>query len=243
MVPDQLLRPLRGAIDRLAVAGQRDPRRELDDPLQRRDVVAERVRPALRIEPDRRRDRIEDVVGSDEHAVAKQPELPVGVARERHRLPAVDPLARGDRRRVRHVADELRVGAAGAEQLVGDRAGDPVLPEPGCDALGPLRIAPDELALGEVELALANLGARQLRDVCRGAHVVGMEVRDHHPLDVEPAELLGPALTGVRQAEAGVDQRPAVVARQQVRMHVPRPRGQRQRDAADPIDELVHDRY
>ena len=70
-----------------------------------------------------------------------------------------------------------------------------------------------------------------------------MEVRDHQALDVEPAELLGPALAGVGQAEARVDERPAVVAGQQACVHVPRPRRQQQRDPADPIDELVHDVY
>src|SRR5204863_8275169 len=93
VVADQLARPLGRVRDRLAVAGERNARLELDHALERLEVVPERIWPALRVEADGGRDRIEDVIRGDQHAVAEQAELSVRVARERDRLPAVDALA------------------------------------------------------------------------------------------------------------------------------------------------------
>ena len=45
MVLDDLARAARGVEDRLLVPGVRDPRRDLLDPLQRLEIVAERVGP------------------------------------------------------------------------------------------------------------------------------------------------------------------------------------------------------
>ena len=63
MVLDQLPRAPDRILDRIAVSRQRDRRRELDRPLQRLDVVAERIEPALRPEADGRRDPSEQMVG------------------------------------------------------------------------------------------------------------------------------------------------------------------------------------
>src|SRR5581483_12216945 len=53
VVLDQLARA-RGRIgDRVAVAGKREPRPERDRPLERTQVVAERIGTSVRIEPDR----------------------------------------------------------------------------------------------------------------------------------------------------------------------------------------------
>ena len=90
MVLDHSERAADRILDRLAVARQREPRRELDRPLERVEVVAERVGPARRPEADGRRDRIEKVVGGDEHAVPEQAQLAVGVTGRRDDLPAVD---------------------------------------------------------------------------------------------------------------------------------------------------------
>ena len=68
VVLDQLVCAPHGILDRLAVTGQSNARRELDRALERPQVVAERVGPARGPEADRRRDSAEQVVGRDEHA-------------------------------------------------------------------------------------------------------------------------------------------------------------------------------
>ena len=101
MVLDQLASAANRVFDRVAVPGERDRRRELDRPLQRLDVVAQRIGPALRPEAHRRRDPPQQVVGGDEHVVREEAELAVGVARSRDELPAVETVS---------VFDEVRVG-------------------------------------------------------------------------------------------------------------------------------------
>ena len=93
MVLDQLARPLRRALDGIAVPAVGDARVELRRPLQRLEVVAQRVGTAFRVEPDRRRDPRQQVVASDEDAVAEEAEVSVGVTRCRDDLPAVDRVA------------------------------------------------------------------------------------------------------------------------------------------------------
>ena len=80
------------------------------------------------------------------------------------------------------------------------------------------------------------------RDVGRGTDVVRVEVRDHDARHraVDLRELRAPARGGVGQPEARVDDRPPVVAREQVRVDVPGPCRERQRDAADAAGQLLH---
>ena len=108
----ELARATGGILDRLAVAGQRDAGCELDRPVERGEVVAERIGAAGRPQADRRRDPPEEVIRGDEHAVAQQAQLPVGVARRGDELPAVDVLARLDEDRIPLVADERPVDGA-----------------------------------------------------------------------------------------------------------------------------------
>src|SRR5215208_5159582 len=98
--------------DRLAVAGVGDPRRELADAAERAEVVAERVGPAVGPPADGRRDRIEQEVGADEHAVAEQRDVAVGVPGHLEHAPAVDLVALVQQVRVAYEADERPVERA-----------------------------------------------------------------------------------------------------------------------------------
>ena len=109
---------------------------------------------------------------------------------------------------------------------------------------GQFGIAPDEQALPVVELALEHLGARQVADIRGGAHVVGVHVGDHDPPHLEARELLGPALFRIREPEPGVDERPAVLALEQVRVDMSRPARQGERHTQDSvIDPLGNRRH
>ena len=114
-------------------------------------------------------------------------ELPVGVPGRREQLPAVDVVAGPDELWVALVADERRVDRARPEQLLRDVARHAVTQEPVRDPLRPARVAPDELALGVVQLALEHRRAGQLGEVRGRADVVGMEVRDDDPGHLEPS--------------------------------------------------------
>src|SRR3954454_15910790 len=70
--------------------------------------------------------------------------------------------------------------------------------------------------------------------------MVGVEVRDHDPRDLEPVQRGLPARRGAREAESGVDEQPVVRAGQQVAVHVVDPERQRKGQASDPAGELVH---
>ena len=117
MVLLQLARSTCRILDRVAVPGQRDPRIELDRPVERREVVAERVGPARGPEPDRGRDPLEQVIRGDEHAVAQEAQLPVRVPGRSDQLPPVDVLAGLDEDRVTLVADERPVDGALPDEL------------------------------------------------------------------------------------------------------------------------------
>jgi hypothetical protein len=224
------------------VTGQRDPRIELDRAVERRQVVAERIGPARRPEPDRRTDAIEEMVGGDEHTVAQEAQLAVGMAWRRNELPPVHVLAGLDEARIALVADERPVDGALADELGGHVVRSSVEPEPVEEPFGPRRIPPHELALRVVERTLDDRGLRQLVEVGGRAHVVRVEVRDEDRRD-GPAglrQLERPRRLRVRKPDARVDERPAFVARQEVGVDVPRPRRERQRDTADPIAQLVH---
>ena len=78
-VLDQLSGAAARVEDRLTVSGVDDPRRELDRPLERSQIVPERVRPALRVEAHRRRDSLQEMIAGDQHAVTEKAEVAVGV--------------------------------------------------------------------------------------------------------------------------------------------------------------------
>ena len=73
--------------------------------------------------------------------------------------------------------------------------------EPVGDPARPLLVAPDELALRVVQLALADRRTRQLGDVGRGANVVGVEVRHEDPRDLRAVERSGPDLLRVGEPD------------------------------------------
>ena len=80
--------------------------------------------------------------------------------------------------------------------------------------------------------------AGELRDVGGRADVVGVEVRDEDAADLRAVERRRPDLLRVGKPDPGVDERPAVLAGQQVRVHVPGPGRQRRRDPANAEREL-----
>ena len=122
----------------------------------------------------------------------------------------------------------------------GRLVGQPVPLEVGDHALRPVVAAPDAQALLVVVGALEDLRAGQLVHDVRAADVVGVEVGDHDPRDLDSAQRLAPARLGVRQPEPGVDERPAVRPRQQVAVDVVDPERQGKREPADAAGELVH---
>ena len=224
------------------MARQRDARSELRRPLERPEEVTERVGAARRPEADGGRDPGQQVIGGDEDAVLEQAELAVGVPWRCDELPAVEVLARLDEDGIALVADERAVERALPDELRGDVVGDAVQLEPVPDPLGPVRIPPHELALRVVERSLVHGRARQLVEIGCRADVVGVEVRDEDRRDLAArfVELRAPGVLRVGSADSGVDDDPAVVSRQQVRMHVAGTRWQRQGDPPDPGVELVH---
>ncbi len=92
----ELARPPDRILDQGLVTRERDPRRELDRALERREVVAERIRTARRPEAHGRGDPSQEVVGRDEDAVLQETELTVGVTGCSDELPAVQRFARLD---------------------------------------------------------------------------------------------------------------------------------------------------
>src|SRR6185503_10257886 len=96
----QLARTACWILDQVPVTGQCDPRIELDGAIERCEVVAERIGTARRPEPDRRGDAAQQMVGCNEHAVADETQLAIGVAGRGDELPSVDVLAGLDEPRV-----------------------------------------------------------------------------------------------------------------------------------------------
>ena len=80
MVLDQRLGAACGVADRLPMTSVCDPRREGDRPLERGEIVAERIRPALGVEADRWRDVEQEVVAGNQDAVAEEAQMPVRVS-------------------------------------------------------------------------------------------------------------------------------------------------------------------
>ena len=158
-------------------------------------------------------------------------------------LPPVDVLAGLDEERVALVADERAIDGALPDELGGHVVGRALELEPVDEPLRPGGVPPHELALCVVERALHDRRARQLVEVGGGADVVGVEVRHEDRRDAARRPARAPsAQDGLRvgEADARVDERPAVVAGEEIRVHVTRPSRQRQRHAADPVVELVH---
>jgi hypothetical protein len=128
------------------------------------------------------------------------------------------------------------------QKLLGHVARSAVELEPLEQTLRPGRVAPDELALGVVEDALVDRCAGELVEIGGGPDVVGMEVRDEDAGNRAAGlvQLRSPELLRLRKAHTGVHDRPAVLAREEVRVHVPGPHRQRQRNLADPTRKLCH---
>jgi len=201
VVLDQLARPRACVVDRVAVPGVDDARRQLDRALERREVVAERVGATLGIETDGGRDPAQQVVATDENAVAEKSEMAVGVSGKLDDVPTLELTALVQELGVDRVADEWREGVALHDQVVRNGPGDSVPNEPGRHPLRPVFAPPHALALRVVEPALKDRCSRRLRCGLRAAHVVRMEVRDGDPLDLHrvPGRL--------SEAEAGVEER------------------------------------
>lgn len=180
--------------------------------------------------------------GGNEDAPLEQAELTVGVARRRDELPTLDVLARLDEDRIALVPDVRPVERALAHELRGDVVRHPVEPEPVAQALRPGRITPDELALRVVEDSLVDGRSGQLVKIGRRPDVVWVEVGDEDGSDA-PArglERFSPDLLRVRESHPRVDEGPAVLAREEIRVHVPRPCRERQRDPPYSTVQLVH---
>ncbi len=206
------------------------------------EIVAERVGPALRPEADGRRDAVEEMIGGDEGPVAVEHQLAVRMPWRGDGLPAVHEVAGLEQLGVGLEADELPVHGPLLDQLGGHPVGDTVPAEPVDEHVGPVVSAPDERTLLVVEPPLSHRRAGELGHVAGGADMIRVEVGDEDPGDPagKPVELRGPPVPRVGEPEAGVHERPAVLAREQIGVDVSRPRRQRERDAHDAAGELVH---
>ena len=126
------------------------------------------------------------------------------MARRGDELPAVERVTVVDEHRIALEADERPVDVAGADQLLRDLGRDAVGDEPVGDPLRPVRVVPDELALGVVERALVDRRAGQLGDVGGRADVVGVEVGDEDPRHLGAVERRGPDLLARRAGRCPV---------------------------------------
>ncbi len=137
------------------------------------------------------------VVAHDEHPVADEPEVPVGVARQRDHVPSVDAVAFVQQLRVAIEADERQRLAVTREHRLGHLGRDAVQAEPRRDPFGPVVRAPHAVALLVVEAALVDGRAGHLPRHLAAPDVVGMEVGDHDPVD-RPVELVAEELVQAR---------------------------------------------
>src|SRR4051812_3138008 len=242
VVLEQLAGPSGRVVDRLAVAGERDPRRELDRARERREVIPERVGPRARVEADRRRDPRQQVVARYQHPVAEQAEVPVGVTRQMQHVPARNIVALLERLRVPGEPDHGPETGGLVPDRVRDRGRRPVQPEVVGQLSGPVRPAPDVLGARVVLPSLQHRRARRGRGRLGAPDVVGVEVRDDDAVDgrVELREELAPVLLGAGERNRGVDERPAVLAAQQVAVDMPGAHGERGRESEDAGLDLLH---
>ena len=182
MMVDDLLRPAGWVEDQLAVPRERDRGSALDDGLERLEVIAEWIGPARGPQPDRRGDRVEEVIGGEQHPVAKQRQLPVRVPGGSDDLPALEASRRA------RSASPRRTNRMNGVQYDPDSISSPVTSAGApCDPNHAVSTSvqssplPDADALLEVDGSLRHARARELDDVAGGTHVVGVEVRDEEP--------------------------------------------------------------
>jgi branched-chain amino acid transport system ATP-binding protein len=235
--------PTGGIADRVAVAGERDPRRQLCDAVERLQVVAERIRPGVRIEPDGRADLRQQCIARDQDSLAEECEMAVGVSRQVNDLPAGDLVAGlqalGLEIGVNKSLESLRVAPAGSDLAFRH----PVREQVPCEALRRSSVSPDTPALLVVDAALEDGGAGERGHRDHVADVVRVEVRDHDSLErpIEPREDRRPAFLTSGEPEPGIDERPAaVVSGQQVAVDVVDPERERKRYPADSTRDLAH---
>ena len=98
-------------------------------------------------------------------------------------------------------------------------------------------------ALLVVELALEDGGARRLAGLGGAADVVGVEVRDEDPRDPQLLRERREGLVAVREREARVHERPAVVALEQVAVDVLRAERERPRQPRDPLEHMFYNSH
>ena len=139
--------------------------------------------------------------------------------------PAVDLVALLDERRVPRKADEVGEHVPRLDQVVRHLGRNAVPDEPVRDPLGPVVGAPHALALRVVQASLDDRRAGRRRGLGGAADVIRMHVRDEDANDitVELRENVLPRR--LHQAEAGVDERPAVASPQEVAVDMPGPVG------------------
>ncbi len=160
--------------------------------------------------------------------------MPVRVSRCAEHAPPVDLVARIDERRIPDEADEGGEHVAGRDHLLRELRRHTVPLEPLGDPLRPVGGAPDALALCVVDASLDDRRPRGERRSLGAADVIGVHVGDEDP-DDRPVDLGEDVLPGrLDQPEARVDERPAVVAAQEVAVDVLRPARQRERQPQDP---------
>jgi DNA repair photolyase len=224
--------------DRVAVRGEHERWGELDRALERPEVRAKRVRPRVRIEADGRSDVRQEVVAGREDAAPQEAEVTVRVARQLDDLPSVDDVTVLERLGIARELDERRDGPALLDHLVGDQGRSAMDAKPARDPFGPAFVPPYAPALLVVEPALVDGRAGGRSSDASAPHVIGVEVRDHDPVD----SLLQLGLEQVgeaRQAEARVDEQAAVLTAQHVAVDMARRQRQRERDPADAARELL----
>src|SRR6266508_1407866 len=180
-------------------------------------------------ELDRRRDSAEDMVAPDQDAVAQKAQVSIGVARQLDHAPVLQVAALVEQLRIDRVADECRERVTLHDQIVGHRRGNAMTDEPGRHPLRPVVASPDPLALSVVERALVDRGADYPRGVGGASDVIGVEMGDRDPLDVDG----GPRR--LAEAEPRVEER----AVHEVAVDVLRSRGKRE---GQPLD-AVRERY
>src|SRR5439155_17545983 len=228
VVLDQLPSSSSSVTERLAVSGIDDPRRKLDRALERRQIVAEGVRPAVRIEADRRRDRTQKMIATDQHSVAEETEMPIRVPGELEHLPAVDLAALVEQHRVDRVADEGCERVTLGDEILRHRRGRSVPHEPVGHPFRPVLAPPDALALRVVETALVDRSPGAAGGRLGAPNVVRMEVGDRDPRDVRLAP------RRLSKSEAGVEERSI----REIAVDVLRPGRTRQCQAVNTVLEL-----
>src|SRR4051794_10998259 len=198
---DELFRTPHRVADRLAVAGIDHTRCQLDRALERVEVIAQWIGAALGIQADRRRDRLQQMIAADEHAVvAQETDVPVRMTRQLDDLPLGKRAPPVQQVRAARISDEGRERMALLDQLVGTLGRDAMLREPVRHALGPVVAAPHPLALRVVEPALVDRRAGRGSRGGRAADMVWMEVRDGDALNT------GCGPWHVAEAEARVEE-------------------------------------